>query len=81
MKISQHYQLAFCSTSTHFQDDLTVILENRKIRVFQKEMRKVKHFKICNLHTCNNLVREVFGDIFWADIGPSLVNSVCSIEM
>ena len=41
MKFSQHYQWTCgtkCSTSdsTNFQDDSTVILDNRKIRVFPK---------------------------------------------
>ena len=31
---------------------LTIILENPKIRVFPKILRKVKHFKICDLQTC-----------------------------
>ena len=35
------------STSTNFQEDLTVTLENPKIRVFPKNWRKVNHFKIC----------------------------------
>ena len=51
IKLSQHYQWACCSTSTNYQDDLTVIWENRKIRVFPKKLRKAKHFKICDLQS------------------------------
>ena len=36
MKLSQHSQWTCRNTPTNFQDDVTVILENRKIRVFQK---------------------------------------------
>ena len=36
----------------NFQDDLTVILENPKIQVFPKILRKGKHFKIYDLQTC-----------------------------
>ena len=39
------------STSKIFHDDLTIILENPKIYVFPKVLRKVKHFKICDLQT------------------------------
>ena len=39
------------STSTNFQDYVTIILENPKIRVFPKILRKVKDFKICDLQT------------------------------
>ena len=35
-KLSQYYQRACGSTSMNFQDNLTVILENRKNRVFQE---------------------------------------------
>ena len=49
MKFSQHFQWACDSTSTHFPDDVTVILENRKISVFL--LIKAKHFNICDLKT------------------------------
>ena len=52
MKLSLQHKWAYESTSTNFQDDLTVILENPKIRVFPKILRKVTHFKICYLQTC-----------------------------
>ena len=44
MKISQQHQLACKNTPTNFQDDLTFILENPKIRVFPKILKKVKTF-------------------------------------
>ena len=44
MNIPLHYQWVCGSTSSKFRDDLIVILENRKIRVFPKILRKVKHF-------------------------------------
>ena len=51
MKFIKQYQWACESTSTNFQDDLTVILENPKIRVFPKIFRKVILF-ISYLQTC-----------------------------
>ena len=38
-KLAQYYQWAYGNTSTNFQDDLTFILENCKIRVFPKILR------------------------------------------
>ena len=51
MKLQKQHQWACESTSTNFQDDLTIILEHPKIRVFTNILRKVKHFKICDLQT------------------------------
>ena len=51
MKLSRQHQYECESTSTNFQDDLTVILENPQNRVFPKILRKVEHFKICYLQT------------------------------
>ena len=64
MKRPKQHQWACESTSTNFQAksevprdvrnskvDLTFILEHPKIRVFTKILRKVKHFKICELQT------------------------------
>ena len=36
MKLLQHSQSTCGNTPTNFRDDVTVILENHKIRVFQK---------------------------------------------
>ena len=38
-KLAQHYQWAYGNSSKNFQDDLTFILENCKIRVFPKILR------------------------------------------
>ena len=56
MKLSIQHQWACESISTNFQDDLTAILENLEIRVFPKILRKVKHFKICDLQTCKVMI-------------------------
>ena len=59
MKHSQHYQWVCGITSTHFPDGLTVILENSKIRgFFFLKLRKVKHFKICDLQACSVIITE-----------------------
>ena len=57
-KLAQHYQWAYGNTSTNFQDDLTFILENCKIRVFPKILRYVKHFKISESQTCSVIITE-----------------------
>ena len=51
-KLSKQQQWACERASTNFQDDLTIILENPKIHVFPKILRKEKHVKICDLQTC-----------------------------
>ena len=50
MKLSKQHQWACESTSTNFQDDSTVILENTKIRVYPKKVIG-KHVQICNIQT------------------------------
>ena len=45
IKLSQHYQWACGGTLTNFQDDLNVILENRKIGIFQKFWERLNILK------------------------------------
>ena len=52
MKLSIQHHWACESTSTNFQEDLTFILENPKICIFPKILRKNKKFKICDLQNC-----------------------------
>ena len=61
MKLSRQHQWACESTSTNFGDDLAVILDYPKNRIFLNILRKVKHFKICFLFT-NLLSKD-----YWID--------------
>ena len=45
MKLSQHYQWACGSTSTNCLVGSTAILENYKIQIYPKMLKKVIHFK------------------------------------